>query len=73
MSYPRENYLRQFRTDAKEIFEEEGIDAVIEFAAERILESYNNGKEASAKGERPTKPSEPKKQIRRFDKNRYNR
>ena len=60
------SYLKEFREDAKAIYEEEGIDAAITFAAERILESYNNGKEAGAKGTKPRKP-------RQSNSSRYHR
>ena len=52
------NYLRDFRGDAREVYKKEGIDAVIAFSAERILESYKNGLKAARQGSK--KPSSEK-------------
>ena len=58
------NYLNEFKDELEDIISEGRIDEAVDFAAEKVLESYKNGKKA---GSEPKKPSASKP---RFSKTR---
>jgi hypothetical protein len=43
------NYLREFRRQLRAIIEGGDIDASVDFAAEKLLESYHNGQQRKEK------------------------
>ena len=50
------NYLAEFRQEARSLYVTKGIEAVIQFSANKILESYKNGLDKNNKSE----PKEPR-------------
>ena len=55
-------YLGQFRREFMEVYEAEGIEKAADFAAEKVLESYNNGVEKGKGGQKIPKVARSSKE-----------
>ena len=62
MRTSKTGYLGQFRREFMELYEAEGIDAAANFAAEKVLESYNNGVEKGKGGRKTPKVARSSKE-----------
>ena len=62
MRTSKTGYLAQFRREFIEVYKAEGIDEAANFAAEKVLESYNNGVEKGKGGRKTSKVARSSKE-----------
>ena len=63
MRKSKTGYLGQFRREFMEVYDAEGIEKAADFAAEKVLESYNNGVEKEKEVGRPPKLHTHRKSV----------